>query len=240
MLSPEQVAGFVNQGYIVLPNLIPPLQIKGLAEVCDRLLDEEAPANGAGKFHALGRGESLRFLRQRFQEFEEIRDVLFSKGMIAVARALLGAETCYMFNEQYVVKGAGTQSCGNSAFAWHQDGSYVGFDHRPYLTMWVAIDQATVENGALRVLPRNLAEDISLGEYRVDPATNERVCYDGNDRGVLVTAEPGTLVVFSSTTMHCSTPNQTATSRRAWLCQFSAEPIIDPHTDLPKHFAISS
>lgn len=144
-----------------------------------------------------------------------------------------------MFNEQFVVKAPADAGDGQNSFAWHQDGSYVGFEHQPYLTLWVAIDEANEENGALRILPRNLDSDTSLGPYRVDPATNERICYDGDD-GVLVPAKPGTMVIFSSTTMHASSPNLTNRSRRAWLCQFTPEPIIDPATKAPKHFAIAS
>ena len=239
MLLPDQIASFHQQGYIVLPDAIPAPQLAGLARACDRLMEEEPAWNGGGKFHNLGRGEVLRFLRQRFEHHAEIREVLFGPRITSAACALLGAAPSYMFNEQYVVKGPDGTGSANSAFAWHQDGSYVGFDHRPYLTMWVAIDAATAQNGALRILPRNLSENSALGAYRVDPATNERVCYDGDDEGLLVTARPGTLVVFSSTTMHCSTPNRTTANRRAWLCQYSPEPIIDPVSGRAKHFAIA-
>ena len=237
MLTDADFKSFRENGYIVLPNYIDGAALSGLARVCDQLLTEEAPLDGSGKFHALGRGDTLRFLRQRFEDHAEIRAVLFGNAMIEAAKCLLGTGTAFMFNEQYVVKAPCDQTSGNSAFAWHQDGSYVGFAHAPYLTMWVAIDEATEESGTLRILPRNLDEDCSLGAYTIDPATNERVCHEGND-GLLVSAEPGTLVVFSSTTMHASSPNRTTRQRRAWLCQYSPEPIIDPVTQAPKHFAI--
>lgn len=238
MLTDTHFRSFRQNGYIVLDRFIEPHALAGLAKVCDHLLTEEAPLDGSGKFHALGRGDTLRFLRQRFEDHSAIRDVLFGESMTQAATCLLGTDTAYMFNEQFVVKAPEGQSGGNSAFAWHQDGSYVGFPHEPYLTMWVAIDEATEANGALRILPRNLDEDSSLGNFDVDPQTNERVCHEGDD-GLLIPAAPGALVIFSSTTMHASNPNRTLKSRRAWLCQYSPEPIIDPATGSPKHFAIA-
>lgn len=239
MLTDVDYRKFRENGYLVLPEFIKPDALAGLAKVCDSLLQAEAPSDGEGKFHALGRGDTLRFLRQRFEHHAEIRHVLFESGIPQAAACLLGKDATYMFNEQFVVKSPAAAAGGNSAFAWHQDGSYVGFDHTAYLTMWVAIDEATEKNGALRILPRNLDDDSSLGEYRVDPDTNERVCHDG-DEGLMITAEPGTLVVFSSTTMHASSPNRTPDLRRAWLCQFTPEPIIDPATGSAKHFAIAA
>lgn len=237
MLTDVHFRSFSQNGYIVLPAFVGPTALARLAKVCDRLLAEEVPEDGAGKFHALGRGDTLRFLRQRFESYPQIREVLFNDAVTQAAACLLDTDTVFMFNEQYVVKAPLDKAEGNSAFAWHQDGSYVGWPHRPYLTMWVAIDEATEANGALRILPRNLDQDSKLGEYKVDPATNERVCYEGND-GLLMTANPGTLIIFSSVTMHASSPNQTAKQRRAWLCQYSPEPILDPATGAPKHFAI--
>lgn len=237
MLSQSQVEHFNRQGYVVLPDFIAPERLARLAEVCDRLLTQEAPVDGGGKFHNLGRGDTLRFLRQRFEGEAGIRDVLFSPEVAGAAADLLQVETSYMFNEQFVVKAPSAQEEGNSAFAWHQDGSYVGFVHKPYLTMWLAIDEATAENGALRVLPRDLGEDSSLGDFSVNPQTNERVCHDGIDDGEIVPAKPGTMVIFSSTTMHSSAPNLTGKTRRAWLCQYTPEPIIDPSTGLAKHIA---
>lgn len=239
MLTSDQISFFRRNGYIVLPNFVDADRLAGLADVCDRLLEEEAPVDGGGKFHALGRGESLRFLRQRFEGEEGIRNVLFAPEMTATAADLLDAQPCYMFNEQFVVKAPDGPDSPNSAFAWHQDGSYVGFPHAPYLTMWVAIDAATEANGGLRILPRDLDEDSSLGDFAVDPATNERVCHDDDSDGLLLPADPGTLVVFSSTTMHCSPPNRTAHARRAWLCQYTPEPIFDPQSGVPKHYAIA-
>ena len=227
---------FRRNGYVVVPDLLTPEQIKGMCDVSDRLVNEEVPLDGGGKFHDIGRGDARRFLRQRFADHAEIRDVLFCEPVTKLAGALLGRSEIFMFNEQFVIKAANQDAAG--AFGWHQDGVYVDADHDPYLTMWVALDEATEANGCLFILPRDLDENSTLSDYEWSDETKERIGYFGSEPGVMVPAKPGTMVVFSSTTLHRSAPNVTGATRRAYLCQYSPSPIINPLTGGPKHFAI--
>ena len=79
--------------------------------------------------------------------------VLFSEAMARICRETLGPDA-YFFFDQYVVKGA---EVGGS-FGWHQDSGYMSHnggpaDHAPYLTCWCPLDDATVENGTVLVIP---------------------------------------------------------------------------------------
>ena len=49
--------------------------------------------------------------------------------------------------------------------------------------------------------------------------------------------EAGTIVAFSSLTLHRSGANVTDRPRRAYVCQYTAEPLIVPETGEPKRFA---
>jgi ectoine hydroxylase-related dioxygenase (phytanoyl-CoA dioxygenase family) len=80
-----------------------------------------------------------------------------------VVRATLG-ETAYLFNEQYVVKAAEK----GLKFGWHQDSGFVGYTHRPYLSCWCAIDDVTVENGTVYLLPYSRAGTRELVEHVKD------------------------------------------------------------------------
>ena len=113
----------------------------------------------------------------------------------------------------------------------------VGFDHRPYLTVWMALDDATEANGCVHVLPRDLDADQSLVAHRRAEDGKEKIGYDGPDPGVPVVVPAGAVVAFSSTTLHRSGGNTTDRRRRAYLAQYSDGPILDPATGAPKHFA---
>ena len=138
-------------------------------------------------------------------------------------RACLGGDS-FLFNEQFVVKGAGT----GASFAWHQDGAYVGFDHRPYLTVWIALDDTTEENGCVYLLPRDLDAQPGLDPHEWQEASRELNGYSGDDPGRPMTCRAGTVVAFSSLTLHRSGDNRTDTPRRAYVCQYSGGTAARP------------
>ena len=224
-------AQYRAHGYCVIEDALSPAELSALRSACDVLLQEK-PDDGGGRFHDIGRGDARRFLRQRHADFPAVESFVFGTTLRRLAIVLLG-DTPHLFNEQFVIKGART----GANFAWHQDGAYVGFAHRPYLTVWIALDDATEENGCVYVLPRNLDLDENLVPHRWDTEDKEQIGYDGADRGVAVAVSAGSILVFSSTTLHSSGANTTEQARRAYLVQYSPEPIIDPLTGAPKHFA---
>jgi ectoine hydroxylase-related dioxygenase (phytanoyl-CoA dioxygenase family) len=226
-------ASFRRNGYCIIDDVLTAGERAALAASCDILLQEK-PEDGGGRFHDIGRGTARRFLRQRHADFPAVASFVLGAAMRKLATALLG-ERVYLFNEQFVVKGPLT----GASFAWHQDGAYVGFAHRPYITAWIALDDASEANGCVYVLPRDLDRDQTIVPHRWDEAGKEKVGYDGLETGVPATLRSGSLVVFSSTTLHRSGPNTTQHPRRAYLSQYSPEPIIDPATGAPKHFAIA-
>jgi len=149
-----------------------------------------------------------------------------------VMRNFLG-EQLFLFNEQFVVKAPHT----GTAFAWHQDGGYIPFAHQPYASLWVALDDTTIDNGALWLLPHAAEDGDSPAEHRWSEDGKEYVGYDGPKTGWPAEVAAGSAVAFTSLTMHRSSPNTTARARRAYLVQYSREPIQDPATGNNRHFA---
>jgi len=224
-------AAYRASGFCIVDGVLTELELTQLRSACDLLLQEK-PDDGGGKFHDIGRGDSRRFLRHRHRDFPEIASVALGRTAGDLASAILGSP-CFLFNEHFVVKSPQT----GANFAWHQDGAYVGFDHKPYLTLWFALDDAGLANGCVFVLPRNLDEGEELTPHRWDEVGKEMIGYDGPESGIAAVVPAGSAVIFSSTTLHCSGANVTDRARRAYLCQYSPEPINDPTTGAPKHFA---
>ena len=225
-------AAYRANGYCVIPNALSSRTLAGLQSAAEELL-LEPPDDGGGKYHDIGRGEARRFLRHRHTDFPAVEQFLFGDDLRRLLGGLLATDEAYLFNEQFVVKGAGD----GASFAWHQDGAYVGFDHQPYVTIWIALDDTTEDNGCVYVLPRNLDTDSALVPHNWDAAGKEKVGYDGADPGVPLTCTAGSIVAFSSTTLHRSGENRTPSRRRAYICQYAPERIVDPTTGKPKHFA---
>ncbi|MEJ6390588.1 phytanoyl-CoA dioxygenase family protein [Gymnodinialimonas ulvae] len=220
---------FRANGYAVLPDPIPGRDLTALRAAADVLIAEPAAADGGN--HDINRGSDRQFLHKRHADFPEVERFLFSPLMRDVTQIALGEP--HLFNEQFVVKGPRT----GASFAWHQDGAYVPFSHRPYLSVWIALDDTTLENGALSILPRDLDAQPGIDPHRWDEVGKEKVGYDGPDEGVALPCQAGTMILFSSLTLHRSGANTTERPRRAYLAQYSDGPILDPSTGNSRNFA---
>ncbi len=226
----DDVATFRRQGYCVLDTPLTRGELSSLRDAADQLLGE--PTEVDLRYHDIERGDDRRFLRLRHEDLPPVSEFLFGDRMRHLARAFTGGDA-YLFVEQFVVKGPRT----GAGFAWHQDSGYVGFAHEPYVSFWIALDDVTEENGCISILPRNIDRNRRIEEHVWDEYNKEKVGYRGPDPGTAIPCPAGTIVVFSSLTLHRSGPNTTDRPRRAYLCQYSPEPIIDPATGAPKHFA---
>ena len=227
LVSREQVEQFQREGYFILESVIPAAIVDALQSECMRFVearDREMEAKGITSDH-ITHYKKRYFIHGRDADSPIMTKFLFSDLMAQICRATLG-DTAYLFHEQYVVKAADT----DSKFAWHQDSGYVGHYHRAYLSCWCALDDMSVSNGTVYILPysrdgRNSADDII--DHTVEERTNDKVGYKGDDPGIPAIVPAGSIVVFSSRTFHRSGPNMTDQYRRSYLAQYSAEPIMN-------------
>lgn len=220
---------FQRRGFAVLPNPVSPEALTALRDAADALMAELTAADGGN--HDINKGADRQFLHKRHADFPEVERFLFSDTMREVTAIAL--QDPHLFNEQFVVKGPRT----GASFAWHQDGAYVPFEHRPYLSVWIALDDATLENGSLSCLPRDLTTQGHIDPHHWDEVGKEKVGYDGPKEGEALPCPAGTMVIFSSLTLHRSGANVTDKPRRAYLAQYSDGPILDPSTGNPRNFA---
>jgi ectoine hydroxylase-related dioxygenase (phytanoyl-CoA dioxygenase family) len=222
-ISPQQQQQYRDEGYFILERCIPPAHLELLREECARfiaLIDAEMERAGTN-VQGLNHRGSRYFIANRSRESARLREFLFSELMADICRATLGEEA-YLFWEQYVVKCAEV----GMKFSWHQDSGYVGYDHRPYLSCWCALDDMTEENGTVYLLPYSRAGTRQRLEHRRDAASNDLVGYHGEDPGIAVVVPAGSIAVFSSVSFHRSGANRTGAPRRVYLAQYSAEPLL--------------
>ena len=227
LVSPKQVEHFHRDGYFILESVIPETVLDALRDECMRFVeahDREMEAKGVTT-QGITHYKKRYFIGNRSYDSPIMTKFLFSELMAEICQATLG-DSAYLFHEQYVVKAADT----DSKFAWHQDSGYVGHYHRAYLSCWCALDDMSVQNGTVYILPyprdgRNSTDEIM--SHEMEDHTNDKVGYHGDDPGDPAIVPAGSIVVFSSRTFHRSGPNMTDAYRRSYLAQYSAEPIMN-------------
>jgi ectoine hydroxylase-related dioxygenase (phytanoyl-CoA dioxygenase family) len=227
------VRQYRKEGYFVVPSLFDAGVVTMLREECAgavRLVEDTM--NAAGR-DSLGLNHRHRryIVPLQYQRSARLPAFLFGEVLSALCLATLGPEA-YLFLEQFVVKGAGD----GMHLGWHQDAGYLPFDPPPYVTGWIPLDDVDEQNGTIHLLPYGRAGTSQRVPHHLDPATSDRIGYTGSDPGVPVIAPAGSLVVFSSTILHRSGENRSDRPRRAYIVQYSAQPILDPDGAV-RHFA---
>ena len=150
---------------------------------------------------------------------------------MALAAEWLGPDVDLYWN-QSVFKGPD----GDKQFPWHQDDGYTPVEPSPYLTVWIALNDATPENGCISVRPgshRNglvphESTPVGLACHRLDDA----------DQGIFVPLKAGSLVAFQSLTMHKSGINRTQGTRKAYVVQYAKAGLRNAVTKEPVTCAI--
>ncbi|MCY4136243.1 MAG: phytanoyl-CoA dioxygenase family protein [bacterium] len=150
---------------------------------------------------------------------------LHDERITRILRDLIGPDVdCFL--SQFIFKNPGAWGQ-----PWHQDSYYFPFEPpRPIVGLWLAVTQATLENGCLHILPGSHAEPVH--EHVLDRRPNanlgyvEIVDHDMSDRQAVM-MQPGDLLVFDSHLMHCSTDNVSDGIRAAMVYHCCAAGTVD-------------
>jgi ectoine hydroxylase-related dioxygenase (phytanoyl-CoA dioxygenase family) len=151
---------------------------------------------------------------------------LRTPGLLPIVTGLLRTDDVDCFLSQFIFKNPGAWGQ-----PWHQDSYYFPFrPARPIVGLWLAVTEATLENGCLHVLPGSHAEPVHEHIPDRRPGANygymEIVDHD-MDGQVPTLLQPGDLLVFDSHLMHRSTDNVSDGIRAAMVFHVAAAGTVD-------------
>lgn len=131
--------------------------------------------------------------------------------LVGICRDLMGDDV-RLYWEQAVYKAPHSVE----PVLWHQDNGYTFVVPQDYLTCWVAITDATLDNGCVSVVP-GVHRDGTLRHVTTDIGQE---CWGDHDLAVQVPVSAGSIVVFSSLTPHFTGRNLTGQVRKAYIVQY--------------------
>ena len=123
---------------------------------------------------------------------------------------------------------------------WHQDSHYFPFEPaRPIVGVWLAVTEATLENGCLHVLPGSHREPVH--DHVPDRRPNANYGYveiidHDTAPSVPVLMDPGDLLLFDSHLMHRSTDNESDGVRAAMVYHYCATGTVERTKGLVNDF----
>jgi hypothetical protein len=146
------------------------------------------------------------------------REFVCSEPVLQLIEGLFGsAVDCFL--SQFIFKNPGAWGQ-----PWHQDSLYFPFDRKPQIGLWLAITEATLENGVLHVLPGSHREPVHphVRDARPGAIQGYMEIVDHDMSGsVPVLMAPGDLLIFHGHLMHRSTDNVSRGRRAAMVFHFS-------------------
>jgi ectoine hydroxylase-related dioxygenase (phytanoyl-CoA dioxygenase family) len=228
VLSPEQVRRYDELGYFVLEGALAPAEVDELVTAIDpfEAQAEEALRDMEGGRFFIARADEITFTTHLVLRSPRLRRFTSSALLAGVCADLIGPDV-RLYWDQAVYKKPGTES----PFPWHQDNGYAFVEPQQYLTCWVALTDATEENGCPWVVPRLHRRGTLAHEY----SDIGFVCLHEPADAVPVPAPAGSIVVFSSLTPHSTGPNRTDAVRKAYIVQYapSGAAVIRPEPGGP-------
>jgi ectoine hydroxylase-related dioxygenase (phytanoyl-CoA dioxygenase family) len=224
IITAEQRRQFQEVGFFVLEEVFTRAEMDELAEHIEAYQQRHEEAiRGKGGTEGISRVGEISFTAFLAEQDENIRAFVKRPEFVAISTQLLGPDVDLYWN-QSVFKGPD----GKAQFPWHQDDGYTPVEPSPYLTLWLAINDATPENGCISVLPGSNKR--GLIPHRPSPIG--LVCHelDDPDQGVPVPVRAGSIAAFQSLTMHKSGTNRSNGIRKAYVIQYSVAGLRNAKT----------
>ena len=153
-------------------------------------------------------------------------DFLRTDDLLPIVTGLLGTDDVDCFLSQFIFKNP--RAWGQP---WHQDSFYFPFEPaRPIVGLWLAVTEATLENGCLHILAGSHREPVHEHIPDRRPGANygymEIVDHDMHAQSPVL-MQPGDLLVFDSHLMHRSTDNVSHGIRAAMVFHVAAAGTVD-------------
>jgi phytanoyl-CoA hydroxylase len=223
VLNSAQIANYVKDGYIAIPSVVTPDELNELKTDTLSLARGEYEADGIDPLPAgLDDAAALQRILCIHQP-HYVSDLILSyvkhSRIAGILSQITGAHLPYWdgsvkcMQSMLFVKPPGFQGQ-----AWHQDEIYIPTRDRSLIGAWIAIDDATVDNGCLWIMPGShrdgyLYEQRDHGQPDEFDSARESHGFDDSDE-VPVEVKAGTVVFFNGYLLHRSRRNRSNVYRR--------------------------
>ncbi len=191
-LTPDEIDQFYRMGYVGPFALCSPEEMAGIRTRIEREVLTTDGINPKSR------------LQGRHADHRLVYDLASHPRVLGRLTDIVGPDlilwATYFFNKQP----------GGAEIPWHQDANYWPIEPAMNLSIWLAIDEVTVENACVQIIPgshRKIVPHIpsrqgmAFGE-EADPATID------TSKAINMELRPGEFFIFNERLLHHSEPNR--------------------------------
>jgi ectoine hydroxylase-related dioxygenase (phytanoyl-CoA dioxygenase family) len=263
ILARDEVEQFHRDGYLRFRTVVTEEQVERMRGALARVIQEELERVEDGDLPPEFRyghdrkgedraksGRAARAIHQFVNIWKvapEYRETIHNPTITAAVRDLMGTGRVRLWHDQVISKPPGD----NEKFAFHHDFYFWPMDRPRLITCWLALDDATVANGCMHVIPGShrdprfqpagcdLSEDIHLspaprGAGEPGSLYQEVRGWDV-DRATPVELKAGECMFHHCLNYHMTPKNVTDRQRRAFIMIFMPDGTRYKHAQSPNH-----
>lgn len=215
MLTEAQVAQYHEDGYVI-PDFVMPDEVIEAIQNRHAALLEKHP-------------EFRDYCPAILQYDEGFADYCRNDEILDMVEQVIGPDIA-LWNSSFFAKPAGN----GKATPWHQDGEYWPIRPLATCTVWLAVDDATPENGCLRII-RGSHKNKDLLKHETNPSDNLTLNqellkseYDESEAVDLV-LKRGQISLHDVFLVHGSEPNTSPNPRRGMTMRFMPTTSVFDH-----------
>jgi ectoine hydroxylase-related dioxygenase (phytanoyl-CoA dioxygenase family) len=224
-LSQREIEDYQEKGFVVVEDFLTGEELERWREVVDGAVAARKDlklSNREGDSRNWRAGDSYydQVFVQRinlWQDNEAMRQLMFDSRLGKMAADLAGVDGIRIWHDQALIK----QPWANPT-AWHLDNPYWSFHSRDAISIWVALDDATYQNGCLYFLPGThkvtTYDNVGIGQnmadiFKVYPQF-------ASIEAIAAPMKAGSCSFHNALIVHGAGANMTPGYRRAMTCAY--------------------
>lgn len=240
-ITENQISEFTDSGFIFLPSILNEEEINYYKNVIDRVV-EEITSGDKRPLHERSAYER-EFLQcgHLWSKYPEIKKLTLSKRLGYVANKLLKSEHVRLWHDQALYK-----LPGGDATEPHQDLAYWPMLDRNAGTIWLALEEVTIEMGAMHFIPYSHKVGIDSYRHRIEDAINgESNLIEKADKliqkeHVAFNLKPGDATFHHGLTVHYTKKNNSDKIRKGMTVIYYSDGVrFDGNSPEKEHFCAS-
>lgn len=224
MIRSDQVQFFEAEGYLEVEDVLNPKDIEFYDQTYNAFINNEFDLGRLRSDLSGSKDQKKELITQIMLPSSVQPDLLqgpmHQKG-IEIAQQLLGEDMVLDF-DMLINKAPHT----NQPTPWHQDAAYwIDMPDKRALSIWFAIDEATLENGCMWYTPKS--HKMPLREHHQPLGKGALQCKGTEEESTPVPLKPGSCAIHHGHTLHYSRGNSTGRSRRAFILNFRPKEMVE-------------
>jgi phytanoyl-CoA hydroxylase len=239
----EQIEFYQASGFIILEDFLSADELEYWRAAVMKAVNERAGKKMPDKDILIGQDDGINEdadyfgkvfdqLLNLWQTSAAIRELMLDARIGQMAAELAGVQGIRIWHDQALFK----RPWANPT-AWHLDTPFWSFSDRNAISIWIALDNATYENGCLYFIP---GSHKITGFDKITIGKNMDSIFDvypqlSKSSSTAATMKAGSCSFHNGLTVHGAGPNMTSGWRRAMTCaympdgcRFNGEPNILP------------